>query len=125
MAFFVEMYEKFQDLYLEIRDARKKQDEAPVQLKDLQSWEKQMRKIESVALKSNLSDEGWQIFTFFSELCRERIYILTVAAEEGWKKATEVAFQKVSEADKDLRYLAKVKWEKGDKGCTKVFMTIS
>lgn len=58
MAFFVEMYEKFQDLYLEIRDARKKQDEAPVQLKDLQSWEKQMRKIESVALKSNLSDEG-------------------------------------------------------------------
>jgi len=34
---------------------------------------------------------------------RERIFILTVAAEEGWKIASEVAFQKKgNEADKDL-----------------------
>jgi len=34
---------------------------------------------------------------------RERIFILTVAAEEGWKIASEVAFQKKgNEVDKDL-----------------------
>jgi len=38
-----------------------------------------------------------------SDKFRERIFILTIAAEEGWKIASEVSFQKKGNAaDKDL-----------------------
>jgi len=38
-----------------------------------------------------------------SDKFRERIFILTIAAEEGWKVASQVSFQKKGNAaDKDL-----------------------
>lgn len=59
----------------------------PVPVETLKVWEKQMKKMDTLE--------------------RERIYILTVAAEEGWKTASELSFSiKGNDADK---HLAKVK----------------
>lgn len=81
MGFFEEVYQILQDWYLVIRACRKRGEAVP--LETVQEWEKVAKKMD--------------------DKFRERIFILTIAAEEGWKIASEVAFQKKgNEADKDL-----------------------
>lgn len=81
MAYFEEHYEKQQDLLLEIKQAKLGREGAT--RAQVKSWDKQIRKLD--------------------ELEKERIFILTIAAEEGWKTAAEVAFTKRgNDADKDL-----------------------
>lgn len=81
MAYFEEHYEKQQDLLLEIKQAKIGREGAT--RAQVKSWDKQIRKLD--------------------ELEKERIFILTIAAEEGWKTAAEVAFTKRgNDADKDL-----------------------
>jgi len=81
MGVFEELYRKHQDLYLVVRNARKGGEAVPTQT--IQEWEK--------------------LIKLMDDLFRQRIFILTVAAEEGWKIASEVSFSKKgNEADKDL-----------------------
>jgi len=81
MGFFEDVYQILQDLYLVVRALRKAGEAAP--LATVQEWEKIIKRMD--------------------DKFRERIFILTIAAEEGWKIAAEVAFQKKgNEADKDL-----------------------
>jgi len=81
MAHFEEHYEKQQDLLLEIKAAKEGREGAT--RAQVRSWAKQINALD--------------------DLERDRIFILTIAAEEGWKTAAEVAFtKKGNEADKDL-----------------------
>jgi len=81
MCYHDDSYVKFQDLYILMRAQRKSG--VPPTMETLIAWEKQMKILDG--------------------LQRERIFTLTVAAEEGWKTAQEMNFLKRGNAsDKDL-----------------------
>lgn len=64
-------YPSLQDLILEVRGYRKDGDET-VPIDVVQDWEETLFKIDKVI--------------------RDRLFVLTVAAERGWKVASDVSF---------------------------------
>jgi len=85
MSYHDDHYIKAQDLYLVMRNQRKTGQ--PPTMEQHQVWERQMKALD--------------------KLERDRIFTLTVAAEEGWKTAQDMNFNKKGNAsNKDL---AKVK----------------
>ena len=49
-----------------------------------------------------------------NEILRQRLFILTIAAEEGWATATEVAFRKKGEGEKITYYVRSWKIMEGN-----------
>ncbi len=72
MQFFKSFYFLHQKLLLKIRQTRK--GERDQEEDDLEEWEDTLHEMDSVF--------------------RERLFILTIAAEKGWKIAGDVAFRK-------------------------------
>lgn len=71
IATYESFYPKFQDFFMEIRKCRKDEDVRITQ-RVLERWEKTLVEIDKVH--------------------RDRLFILIVAAEKGWKVAADVAF---------------------------------
>ncbi len=72
MKFFDEFYPMFQDHLMQIRAIRK--GDAEFSEETIQQWEEACMEID--------------------EICRARLFILVIAAEEGWTTASDVAFRK-------------------------------
>lgn len=71
----------FQDLFLQVRGIRKGDKAFSEEV--LKSWERDLLEMD--------------------EILRDRLFLLCIAAEEGWQTAAEVAFRKKGNmADKDL-----------------------
>lgn len=72
MRFFKEFYFQFQELLLDIRATRKDEEEVTTEV--LESWEDSLHDLDKVF--------------------RDRLFLLCIAAEKGWRIAGEVAFRK-------------------------------
>lgn len=67
-----DMYPSFQDLFLQVRGVRKGDEVFTEDM--LAKWEEELLEMD--------------------EIIRSRLFILCIAAEEGWQTAGEVAFRK-------------------------------
>ncbi len=76
-----EFYPMLQDLLLQIREIRKGEKEICEEI--IEQWEEDVKEMD--------------------EIVRQRLFILTIAAEEGWQTATEVAFRKKGECEAQSR----------------------
>ena len=90
IKFMEEVYPSFQDHFLQVRALQKG----------------------DTAFSQDLCDEWVENLMEMDTAFREKLFILVIAAEEGWQIASEVAFRKTGTlADKDL-YKVKEKAEK-------------